>query len=124
GKYAFEYMTGGVGVVLGPVGAVLGSGMTGGVVWVLAEERRSVEDRLHKESVQIAAASPEELASLRELVQAHLNETQSPRARALLADWDAAARRFVKVVPAAQAAPALAPVERDLSLVALSPPKI
>jgi glutamate synthase (NADPH/NADH) large chain len=97
-------MTGGVGVVLGPVGPVLGSGMTGGVVWVHDAERRRVEDRLHKESVRAEAASEAELFELRALVEAHATETQSPLARALLADWANAAARFVKVAPVAAGA--------------------
>ncbi len=108
GKYAFEYMTGGVGVVLGPVGPVLGSGMTGGVVWVHDAERKRVEERMHKESVRAESASAEELAGLRALIEAHATETQSPLARALLADWSAAAQRFVKVVPVAETTPVVA----------------
>jgi glutamate synthase domain-containing protein 3 len=108
GKYAFEYMTGGVGVVLGPVGAVIGSGMTGGVVWIYDAEGQTgvpgapqeVGERLHKESVVPMVPSAEELADLRALVEEHLAQTGSPRAQAILADWDSAKLRFVRVVPA------------------------
>jgi glutamate synthase (ferredoxin) len=104
GKYAFEYMTGGIGVVLGPVGAVVGSGMTGGTVWLCdgddAARSEAVIDRLHKESVRAVIATPEDLFALRALIEEHEKETGSPRARALLADWDQAKLRFVKVIPA------------------------
>src|SRR5207245_587896 len=96
GKYAFEYMTGGAGVVLGPVGAVVGSGMTGGVVWLYDADGQ----RLHKESVRAVIATPEDLAGLRALIEQHVEETGSPRARMILADWDQAKLRFVKVIPA------------------------
>jgi glutamate synthase domain-containing protein 3 len=129
GKYAFEYMTGGVGVVLGPVGAVIGSGMTGGVVWIYdpagqRDEAGSVEERLHKESVRSAVPEAADLEALRALVEAHAAETSSPRARALLEGWAEAQTRFVKVVPIGAAQPVAAPVEgvRDPSLVQLSRP--
>ncbi len=121
GKYAFEYMTGGVGVVLGPVGPVLGSGMTGGVVWIYDTDS-TVENRLHKESVKLAVASPDDLAGLRALVEAHVTETHSPQARALLDDWASASKRFVKIVTAIAGAPVSAePAVPDLSLVQLTP---
>jgi glutamate synthase domain-containing protein 2/glutamate synthase domain-containing protein 1/glutamate synthase domain-containing protein 3 len=116
GKYAFEYMTGGVAVVLGPIGPVVGSGMTGGVVWL----HDGQESRLHKESVRIVPAGDEELSELRTLVQAHFDLTGSARARSLLAHWDVAAHRFVKVVPAASE-PVTTPAP---DLVQISQPKI
>jgi glutamate synthase domain-containing protein 2/glutamate synthase domain-containing protein 1/glutamate synthase domain-containing protein 3 len=127
GKYAFEYMTGGVGVVLGPVGAVVGSGMTGGVVWIYDENGQAgapgaAEDRLHKESVRSAVPSAEDLAELRALVEEHAAQTKSPRARALLADWDAAQKRFVKVVPVVEEAAAPQPVVSQPTLVQISKP--
>jgi glutamate synthase domain-containing protein 3 len=99
GKYAFEYMTGGIGVVLGPIGPVVGSGMTGGVVWIWSEDGASIEGLLHKD-VKLAVATDDELAALRALVEEHAVHTASPRAASLLADWPAAVRRIVKVVPA------------------------
>jgi glutamate synthase domain-containing protein 2/glutamate synthase domain-containing protein 1/glutamate synthase domain-containing protein 3 len=94
GKYAFEYMTGGVGVVLGPVGAVLGSGMTGGVVWVLGEPA-DIEARLHKESVKLGQPSDEQLAQLREILDEHTARTASPIAD----DWTRIQSRFRLIVP-------------------------
>ncbi len=120
GKYAFEYMTGGVGVVLGPVGSVVGSGMTGGVVY-LYDERGESEGKLHKESVRVGAASAEELATLRALVEEHAQLTGSPRAKALIADWESAARRFLKIVPAPEPTSDAAPIAADPSLVQIQP---
>jgi glutamate synthase (NADPH/NADH) large chain len=71
--------------------------MTGGVVWLYDADG----ERLHKESVRAVIATPEDLESLRALVEEHATETGSPRARALLADWDHAKLRFIKVIPAA-----------------------
>jgi len=97
GKYAFEYMTGGIGVVLGPVNPVLGSGMTGGVVWLLDEDGLAAE-RLHKD-VKVAEASADDLTALRALLDDYLVETGSERAKRLLGDWADAHKKMLKVIP-------------------------
>jgi glutamate synthase (NADPH/NADH) large chain len=100
--------------------------MTGGVVWVYdpdaqRDEPGAVEERLHKD-VKSEVPSSEDLDGVRALVEEHFRMTQSPRARAILDQWEEARWRFVKVVPAAAAAPAAPVVERDLTLVPLSKP--
>ncbi len=96
GKYAFEYMTGGVGVLLGPVGPVVASGMTGGVLYLWDDGE--LGEKLHADARVAPLEGPDE-ATLRELVEEHLSATGSARAKALLSDWAEARRRFVKVVP-------------------------
>ncbi|MCC6558989.1 MAG: glutamate synthase large subunit [Polyangiaceae bacterium] len=97
GKYAFEYMTGGVGVVLGPIGPVIASGMTGGRLYLLDDGQ--LAGRVHKDArVEALDAAGEE--ALRGLVERHEQATGSHRARALLDGWDSARRRFSMVVPA------------------------
>jgi glutamate synthase domain-containing protein 3 len=108
GKYAFEYMTGGIGVVLGALGPVVGSGLTGGVLYLLDEEGSSgggLAGRLHAD----AAAAPldtDDEALLRALLEEHRRETGSHRATVLLGDWQAVRRRFVRVTPKGTARPA------------------
>ena len=97
GKYAFEYMTGGVGVVLGTVGPVVASGLTGGVLYLLDEE--GAAQKVHADA-RVEALGEGDLATLRGLVEEHLRETGSARAEALLHRWDEAPSRFVKVVAA------------------------
>jgi len=117
GKYAFEYMTGGTGVVLGPVGPVLGSGMTGGVVYLWSfqgdSDGASMERLLHKD-VKLGVATVEELAALRELVEEHRAHTGSLRASALLADWATASTKLLKVIPAESPAAAAPPADPSL----------
>jgi glutamate synthase domain-containing protein 3 len=98
GKYAFEYMTGGVGVVLGTIGPVVGSGLTGGTVFLLDQEH--VGDRVHKDAA-IGPLSPDDEQLLRELLEAHVRETGSHRGAALIADWDHARTGFHKITPRA-----------------------
>jgi len=93
GKYGFEYMTGGVGVVLGPVGHALGSGLTGGDIVVYDPEGR-LAGRLHPDSVIWKGPSETRLNDLRELLKDYLQATSSPRARFLLEGWDEEVLRF------------------------------
>jgi len=95
GKYAFEYMTGGVGVVLGPVGPVVASGLTGGALYLLAEG--GAASRVHKDARAVPLDEADG-AALRALVAEHAAETGSARAKALLDRWDPS--RFVKVIAA------------------------
>jgi glutamate synthase domain-containing protein 3 len=81
GQHGCEYMTGGVVLVLGPLGLNFGSGMTGGLAYVL---RAEAEDVLHREFVTLAETEPEEQMWLRRALEAHHHLTGSPRAARLL----------------------------------------
>jgi glutamate synthase domain-containing protein 3 len=81
GQHGCEYMTGGVVVVLGPLGLNFGSGMTGGLAYVL---RAEAEDVLHRDFVSVEEISAAEDVWLRQILQEHLDRTGSPRAARLL----------------------------------------
>jgi glutamate synthase (NADPH/NADH) large chain/glutamate synthase (ferredoxin) len=81
GQHGCEYMTGGVVLVLGPLGLNFGSGMTGGLAYVLRAEAQEV---LHREFVALADTEPEEQLWLRRVLEAHQHFTASPRAARLL----------------------------------------
>jgi glutamate synthase domain-containing protein 2/glutamate synthase domain-containing protein 1/glutamate synthase domain-containing protein 3 len=81
GQHGCEYMTGGVVLVLGPLGLNFGSGMTGGLAYVL---RAEAEDVLHREFVALADTEPDEQVWLRRVLEAHQQFTASPRAARLL----------------------------------------
>ena len=98
GKYAFEYMTGGTGIVLGSCGHCIGSGMTGGVLFLFDEEGQSRE-RLHSD-VEVLTLGTEHKAWLRGLIEDFAQTTNSPKAWALLADWDHQVEHFFAVQPA------------------------
>ncbi|WP_436500535.1 glutamate synthase large subunit [Actinokineospora sp. HUAS TT18] len=95
GDHGCEYMTGGRVVVLGPTGRNFAAGMSGGIAYVLDLNAR----RVNPEMVDLDPLSIEDNDFLREAVAKHLAETESAVARALLADWDNAVRRFTKVMP-------------------------
>jgi glutamate synthase domain-containing protein 3 len=88
---AFQYMTGGVALVLGPTGFNVGSGMTGGVVYLLDAD----EERLNRQYVQAELLGDEDAATVATLLREHAAETASPRAQALLEPFDPG--RFVRI---------------------------
>jgi glutamate synthase domain-containing protein 3 len=98
GDHGCEYMTGGRVVVLGPTGRNFGAGMSGGVAYVW-DPGDDLAARCNHELVELELLDEHDEAELRELVAEHAQRTGSPVARRLLAGWDAAVRRFVKVMP-------------------------
>jgi glutamate synthase (ferredoxin) len=81
GQHGCEYMTGGIAVVLGPVGLNFGSGMTGGLAYLLRSEAEHV---LNLEFVQPLELELHEEQNLRRLLESHVAETSSPVALRLL----------------------------------------
>ncbi|HEX4543340.1 MAG TPA: glutamate synthase-related protein, partial [Candidatus Acidoferrum sp.] len=81
GQHGCEYMTGGVAIILGPLGLNFGSGMTGGLAYVL---RGEAEDVLHRDFVNLIDVNSEEEDWLRRALEEHLHFTKSPRAARLL----------------------------------------
>jgi glutamate synthase domain-containing protein 3 len=81
GQHGCEYMTGGVVLVLGPLGLNFGSGMTGGLAYVL---RAEAEDVLHRDFVSVDEITSSEDIWLRRTLREHLDRTGSPRAARLL----------------------------------------
>jgi glutamate synthase domain-containing protein 2/glutamate synthase domain-containing protein 3 len=81
GQHGCEYMTGGVVLVLGPLGLNFGSGMTGGLAYAL---RAEVDGVLHREFVTVSETESSEQLWLRSALEAHLHFTGSPRASRLL----------------------------------------
>jgi glutamate synthase (NADPH/NADH) large chain/glutamate synthase (ferredoxin) len=94
GQHGCEYMTGGVVLVLGPLGLNFGSGMTGGLAYVL---RAEAEDVLHKDFVALHELEVEEESWLRRVLDEHLHFTGSPRASRLLSRRNGLP--FVRVQP-------------------------
>ncbi len=126
GDHGCEYMTGGVVVVLGKTGRNFAAGMSGGVAYVYDPDGafEKLVNHAQVDLLPIAAAPDAEEGTgrpsqrprsvhdfgmgdmlrhdaerLRILVERHQLHTGSKLAGELLADWDAALARFVKVMP-------------------------
>jgi glutamate synthase domain-containing protein 2/glutamate synthase domain-containing protein 3 len=99
GDHGCEYMTGGRVVVLGRTGRNFGAGMSGGVAY-LYDERGDAAGRCNTEMADVEPLCDSgELAAVREMIERHARHTASPLAERLLATWEQAAGRFVRVIP-------------------------
>jgi glutamate synthase (NADPH/NADH) large chain len=99
GDHGCEYMTGGRVVVIGPTGRNFAAGMTGGIAYVLDDDR-DFATRCNKEMVQLHRLDEaEETDAVKDLVFRHARLTGSTRAQKVLVDWELMVPRFVRVVP-------------------------
>jgi glutamate synthase (NADPH/NADH) large chain/glutamate synthase (ferredoxin) len=109
GDHCCEYMTGGVVVVLGPVGRNFGAGMSSGVAYVLDDEGL-LATRCNGELVAVTELDQDDEAQLHGLIHEHVARTRSPRGLQLLEDWAQHRHRFRKVAAPAPVTVAQEPV--------------
>ncbi len=99
GDHCCEYMTGGVIVVLGSVGRNVGAGMTGGLAYILDEDENFAE-KVNPEIVKIQRILSEAGAQqLKELIEAHVENTNSSKGKMILDSWESYLPKFWQVVP-------------------------
>jgi glutamate synthase (NADPH/NADH) large chain len=100
GDHALEYMTGGLALILGATGRNLGAGMSGGTAYVLdLAEARVNRESLSSGELHLLPLGSADHEIVRDLLEQHLEHTDSAVAAALLAEGDAAFDRFTKVLP-------------------------
>jgi glutamate synthase domain-containing protein 3 len=98
GDHGCEYMTGGRIVVLGPTGRNFAAGMSGGIAYVYDTSRR-FEERCNFDLVDLEEVLAGDAAELQALIKEHAARTGSLVARNVIASWERACERFVKVMP-------------------------
>ncbi|MFN5261723.1 MAG: glutamate synthase-related protein, partial [Pseudanabaena sp.] len=99
GDHGCEYMTGGKVVVLGLTGRNFAAGMSGGIAYIL-DESGDFATRCNTSMVGLEKLEdPEEIKDLKQLIQQHVDYTESAIGERVLADWNAIAPKFVKVMP-------------------------
>ncbi|MBE7501924.1 MAG: glutamate synthase large subunit [Verrucomicrobiales bacterium] len=99
GDHGCEYMTGGTVVVLGPAGRNFAAGMSGGLAYVL-DETGDFPKRCNLQMVGLEKlADPEEIETVRAMIQRHAELTRSQRALKMLVLWEDYVPKFVKVLP-------------------------
>jgi glutamate synthase (NADPH/NADH) large chain len=99
GSNGCEYMTGGVAVILGSVGANFAAGMSGGMAFIYDVDE-VLPERINPESVIHQRVETDYWeAQLRELISEHWRETQSAFAQQILVNWAHEKSRFWQVVP-------------------------
>ena len=98
GDHGCEYMTGGRVAVLGATGRNFAAGMSGGIAYVLDADGRFA-GRANSDMVDLLPLDDADARELNDMVWKHAVYTGSTVAWHLLADWNAARGRFVKVLP-------------------------
>ncbi|MGC4933148.1 glutamate synthase large subunit [Gordonia sp. DT30] len=98
GDHGCEYMTGGRVVVLGTTGRNFAAGMSGGLAFV-HDPAQNFADNLNGELVELEPLDADDIEFLAGIITEHRDETESPVAAALLADWETAQTQFAKVMP-------------------------
>ncbi|MFM7423447.1 MAG: glutamate synthase-related protein, partial [Elainella sp.] len=103
GDHCCEYMTGGVIVVLGRAGRNVGAGMTGGLAYFLDEDG-SFPTKVNPEIVKVQrVVTPAGEQQLKGLIETHLAQTGSPKAKRILDNWAELLPQFWQVVPPSEA---------------------
>ena len=98
GDHGCEYMTGGMAVILGETGRNFAAGMSGGVAYVY-DIARTFPARCNMEMIEFDVLDAEDNQALKIMIENHLKYTGSDVAKAILSNWDAAVKDFVKVMP-------------------------
>ena len=99
GDHGCEYMTGGVVVVLGSTGRNFAAGMSGGIAFVYDPED-DFEIRFNAGLADLELVTgPEDIATLRHMIEEHYRTTGSGPAKAILDDWNLSLPRFKKIMP-------------------------
>jgi glutamate synthase domain-containing protein 2/glutamate synthase domain-containing protein 3 len=98
GNHCCEYMTGGMVVVLGPVGRNFAAGMSNGVAYV-HDETGDFAGRVNTDMVRVDQCTTEDEVMLLGLIHEHQEQTGSARARQLIERWSDFRSCFKKVVP-------------------------
>ncbi|NTU88845.1 MAG: glutamate synthase subunit alpha, partial [Actinobacteria bacterium] len=97
-NHGCEYMTGGIVLVLGPVGINFAAGMSGGIAYVY-DAKKSLEHRLNPDMVDIEKPDDTDRETIHRMITEHVSKTGSPLGIRLLYSFDKAFDSFKKVIP-------------------------
>ena len=99
GDHGCEYMTGGRVVILGKTGKNFAAGMSGGIAYVLDEDR-DLYLKLNKEMVSSGEVKEKyEVMELRGLIEEHFKATGSARAKEILDRFEEYLPKFKRIIP-------------------------
>jgi len=99
GDHCCEYMTGGRAVILGKTGRNFAAGMSGGVAYVLDEDG-DFDYFCNMQMVELSLIEDRtDNRELKDLITAHYQYTQSPKAKRILDNWNEYVDKFIQVIP-------------------------
>ncbi|TYR80809.1 glutamate synthase large subunit [Priestia megaterium] len=99
GDHGCEYMTGGRVVILGNVGKNFGAGMSGGIAYILADDKEEFKSLCNTEMIGFEELQGEEAEEVKAMIKRHLSYTDSHKAAYVLENWSQYISKFVKVIP-------------------------
>jgi glutamate synthase (NADPH/NADH) large chain len=100
GDHGCEYMTGGKVVVLGETGRNFAAGMSGGIAYIYDQKKNFESELCNLEMVDLDPLSTDDFNDLKELIEKHLEYTNSELAKDILNNWNETKKDFIKVFPA------------------------
>ncbi len=113
GSNGCEYMTGGIAVILGEIGANFGAGMTGGMAYLHDPEGKA-ENVMNLETLVICPVTVSHWEDqLKGLIERHVKETGSRKAADILQHWDIEKANFLQVCPKEMLAHLPAPLSEE-----------
>lgn len=99
GDHGCEYMTGGRVVVIGKTGKNFAAGMSGGVAYVLDEDR-DLYTKLNKEMVLFSEVTEKyDILELKDLITQHIEATNSEKGKEILENFEEYLPKFKKIIP-------------------------
>ena len=99
GDHGCEYMTGGRVVVLGKTGKNFAAGMSGGIAYVLDEDR-DLYKKLNKELVSLNEVTEKyDILELKQMIEEHVAATNSVKGKEVLDNFEDYLPKFKKILP-------------------------
>lgn len=99
GEHGCEYMTGGRVVILGKVGKNFAAGMSGGIAYILDEDR-TLYTKLNKELVSTREVTDKyDVLELKSIIQEHVSYTNSEKGKEILDNFSDYLPKFKKIIP-------------------------
>lgn len=98
GDHGCEYMTGGRVVVLGEIGRNFAAGMSGGIAYIF-DETGNNKGKINTDMVDLQQLSSEDIEELKSILEAHIENTNSNKGKAVLENLEELANKFIKVMP-------------------------
>lgn len=98
GDHGCEYMTGGTVLVLGKIGRNFGAGMSGGIAYIW-DFQNDLEKNFNDEMADVEELTAQDRDLIFNLINEHINETESKLGKYLIKDFDENLKYFKKVFP-------------------------
>ena len=99
GDHGCEYMTGGIAVIIGEFGRNFAAGMSGGIAYLYSDDGTFDDKKFNLEMVELEDLTEKDLEKIQELLNNHVDYTNSSRAKGILKDWKNTGKNFIKVMP-------------------------